>query len=262
LDLYADISRYYDSENVGLVEDFAAYEILAERFGQPVLDIGCGTGRITLHLAEQGIEVVGVDSSQSMLDRARANGGEAQQSALVKIEWVQGDMRDLDLKRQFGLAIFSFSGFMHLLEHSEQIKTLRQMAAHVRPGGGIAIDLANPIDIFRADDVDTLVMERVFIDAETGQTVMQQSLAGFNRITQIMSLTWVYDRIDPDGLIHRALVPQRVRYTLASEMRLLLQLTGFEQIEVYGDYDFNTYEEDSPRLFVVALRAGAGGSDS
>jgi 2-polyprenyl-3-methyl-5-hydroxy-6-metoxy-1,4-benzoquinol methylase len=255
LDLYSDISRYYDSENVGLIEDFPAYELLADRFGPPVLDIGCGTGRITLHLAEQGREVVGVDSSESMLIRARER-AQQQGGSAGQIEWITGDMREIDLTRQFGVAIFSFSGFMHLLEHAEQLKTLRRIAMHLRPGGGVAIDVANPLPIFRADNTNSLVVERLFIDAETGQTVMQQTLASFDRTTQLMSLTWVYDRIGDDGLVHRALVPQRVRYTLASEMRLLLQMAGFEQIEIYGDYEFNSYEEDSPRLFVVATKAG------
>jgi ubiquinone/menaquinone biosynthesis C-methylase UbiE len=255
MDLYSDISRYYDSENVGLIEDFPAYELLADRFGGPVLDVGCGTGRITLHLAEQGLDMVGVDSSESMLARARERA--AQQGGTgAQIEWVSGDMREIDLKREFGLAIFSFSGFMHLLEHAEQIKTLRRIAMHLQPGGGVAIDVANPVPIFRADNTNSLVVERLFIDAETGQTVMQQTLASFDAISQIMSLTWVYDRIGEDGLVHRALVPQRVRYSLSSEMRLLLQMAGFEQIELYGDYEFNAYEEDSPRLFVVATKAG------
>lgn len=255
MDFYAEVARYYDSENVGLIEDFGAYELLAERFGQPVLDVGCGTGRITLQLAEQGFEVMGLDVSEKMLERAKEHatkrGGNAS-----KVEWVHGDMREVELGRKFGLAMFSFSGFMHLLEHSEQLRTLKRIFKHLKAGGGVAIDIANPIDIFRVDDVKSLVIERLFVDAETGHSVMQNSLAGFDRVSQIMSLTWVYDRIDDEGLVHRALVPQRVRYTLASEMRLLLQMAGFEQIEVYGDYDFNPYYEDSPRLFVVATKPG------
>jgi SAM-dependent methyltransferase len=256
MDFYDEISRYYDSENVGLVEDLAAYDLLLERFGGPVLDVGTGTGRVALHLAAQDIRILGVDPSSSMLERARANAEQRGEQA-AGVEWMPGDIRDLALAERFGLAIFAFSGFMHLLEHGEQIKALRRIAAHLRPGGGVVIDLANPIDIFRADDVDTLVVERMFIDAETGQTVMQQSLAAFDRISQIMSLTWVYDRIGADGLVHRTLLPQRVRYTLAVEMRLLLQLAGFDQIEVYGDYAFEAYTEDSPRLFVVATKAAS-----
>ncbi len=251
-DFYAELARYYDSENAGLVEDLTAYDVLASRFGGPVLDVGCGTGRVALHLARAGYRLVGIDTSPSMLERARAHAAEQRNAA--DIEWVQADVRDLEHRERFGLAIFAFSGFMHLLEHSDQLRALRRIAAHLKPGGGAAIDIANPISIFRADDVDSLVVERLFVDAETGHTVMQQSLASFDRVSQIMSLTWVYDRIDPDGLLHRTLMPQRVRYTLAPEMRLLLQMAGLQQVETYGDYEFNSYEEASPRLLAVATR--------
>lgn len=255
MDLYTEISRYYDSENMSLIEDFSAYELLVERFGGPVLDVGCGTGRITLHLAGQGVEIVGLDSSQSMLDKARVHEQDRKQS----VKWVLGDMREVELDQKFGLAIFSFSGFMHLLEHSDQIKTLQRIAHHLKAGGGIALDLASPIETFRADDSDSMIVERIFIDADTGDTVIQQSLATMDRVRQTMSLTWIYDRMGKDGQVYRSLVPQLVRYTFASEMRLLLQLAGFEQIEIYGDYEFNTYSEDSPRLFAVATKpSGAG----
>ncbi len=252
-DLYSDMARYYDSENEGLVEDLAAYDVLVGRFGGPVLDVGCGTGRVALHLARRGLDVVGLDSSAAMLQRARANAAEAGEAGR-RVVWLECDIRDLTYPDRFGLAIFAFSGFMHLLEHSEQIRALERIAAHLKTEGGVAIDIANPIEIFRAEDSSSLVVERLFVDAETGHTVMQQSLASFDRISQIMNLTWVYDRISPDGLVHRALIPQRVRYSFASEMCLLLQRVGLDQVEVYGDYNFNTYEEESPRLFVVATR--------
>ncbi len=253
-DLYGDIARYYDSENVGLVEDLAAYDVLVGRFGGPVLDVGCGTGRIALHLATHGQMVVGVDASAAMLERAREHAHSAGEAGR-RVEWVESDIRELDRPQRFGLAIFAFSGFMHLLEHSEQLKALDRIAAHVRPGGGVALDLANPIEPFRAEDIASLVVERLFIDNTTGDTVIQQSLATLDRISQVMSLTWFYDRIAADGLVHRSMMPQRVRYTFASELVLLLQRTGFEQAEIYGDYDFNSYKEDSPRLFAVATRS-------
>jgi 2-polyprenyl-3-methyl-5-hydroxy-6-metoxy-1,4-benzoquinol methylase len=252
-DLYTDMARYYDSENAGLVEDLAAYDVLAGRFGGPVLDVGCGTGRVGLHMATRGLEVVGIDASAAMLDRARAHAADAGEAGR-RVEWAECDVRDLSRPDRFGLAVFAFSGFMHLLEHSEQVKALERISAHLKPGGGLVIDLANPIEVFRAEDSPSLVVERLFTDAETGHTVMQQSLASFDRISQVMSVTWVYDRISPDGLVHRALMPQRVRYTFASEMSLLLQHVGLGQVEVYGDYNFNEYEEESPRLFVVATR--------
>ena len=110
--------------------------------------------------------------------------------------------------------------------------------------------------MFGADDTPNVVLERTFDDPETGEPVMQQSVASVNRATQIMTVTWLYDRISADGSINRHVVPLTLRYTLAAEMRLLLRLAGLDQTEMCGDYDFSPYDEDSPRLLVIATRSG------
>jgi SAM-dependent methyltransferase len=250
-DPYTALARYYDTETAGYDVDLPAYSRLAERFGGPMLDVGCGTGRVTFVLAQQGIAATGVDTSRPMLDRARVRQTHIKSA---QVHWHQADVTELALDDKFGLAIFAYNGFMHLLEQEQQIAALEKLAMHLKPGGGLAIDIANPIEMFQVEDTPSLVFERQFTDPETEQVVMQQSLATVDRATQIMNLTWVYDRIGPNGIVHRDLVPLQLRYTMASEMRLLLQRAGFSGIELCGDYDFSPYEEESPRLFVIATQ--------
>lgn len=254
-DPYAALVRYYDAETAGYSDDIPVYAMLAERFGGPLLDVGCGTGRVAFALARKDITVTGIDTSRPMLDRAQARAAREGIDP-AQIEWRLADITELALDEQFGLAVFAYNGFMHLLEQERQTAALRQLAVHLRTGGGLAIDIANPVEMFRVEDTPGLVLERLFTDPQTGQTVMQQSLASVNRATQVMSLTWIYDRIGPNGAVFRDLIPLQVRYTMAAEMRLLLAQAGFSDIELYGDYDFSPYEEDSPRLFVIASRAG------
>ena len=254
-DPYAALVRYYDAETADYSIDLPAYAMLVERFGGPLLDVGCGTGRIAFALARQGIPVTGIDASQPMLDRAQARAGREGVGS-NQIQWRQADITEMALDERFGLAVFAYNGFMHLLEQDRQVAALKHLALHLKAGGGLAIDIANPVEMFRVEDTPGLVLERMFADPETGQAVMQQSLASVNRATQVMSLTWIYDRIGPDGAVFRDLVPLHLRYTMASEIRLLLGQTGFSDIELCGDYDFSPYEEDSPRLFVIATRAG------
>jgi trans-aconitate methyltransferase len=253
-DPYAKLARYYDDENADLIEDLPAYLALAERFGGPVLDVGCGTGRVSFYLAGNGLRVVGIDSSEEMLQRAQERAGQ-HASASSRITWQRADVRQMAPGERFGLAIYAYNGFMHLIEQSQQIAALERMAAHLEPGGGLAIDIPNPVSMFLSDDVPGLVLERTFTDGQSGQVVMQQSLARVDRATQVMSVTWVYDRIGPDGLVHRDVIPLRLRYTMGAEMRLLLERAGLRGVELYGNYDFSPYGEDSARLFVVATRA-------
>ncbi len=250
-DPYDLIERYYDAENAGLTDDFPVYDRLVERFGRPVLDVGCGTGRVALYLARQGVRVVGIDLSAAMLKRAR------ERAVLNKLDpslvaWHQADARSLRLDERFRLAIVTYNTFMHFVNQEEQIAVLEHIAAHLSPGGGLAVDLPNPVEMFCADDTAALVLERTFADPQTGHLVMQQSVAHLDRAAQIVDVTWVYDRVAPDGQIARTVVPLRMRYTMASEMRLLLARAGFGAVELYGDYDFNPYDEDSPRLLAIA----------
>jgi ubiquinone/menaquinone biosynthesis C-methylase UbiE len=219
-----------------------------------VLEVGCGTGRVTFFLAGQGVSVTGVDPSAGMLSRARKRAS-AEQSA-QRITWVQAGAADFDAGGPFRLAILPYGTLAHLTGQDEQIAALGHIARHLAPGGGLAVDLNNPLIHLRGDDVPALLVERFFDDPETGERVMQQSLTEVDRVTQIMTVTWVYDRLDAEGRVRRRVVPMRMRLILAAELRLMLAQAGFSGVEFYGGYAFSPYEADSPRLFAVATRAG------
>lgn len=252
-DPYARLARYYDAETAQFTEDLPAYLELVERFGGPVLDVGCGTGRVAVYLARHGYRVVGIDISEAMLAHARER-GEREGIPSSLLTWLKADVTSLAIQERFGLAVFAYHGFMHLTSQSQQIAALERISAHLVGGGGLAIALPNPVEMFRAEDTPALVLERTFTDPQTGQPVMQFSLASVDRATQIMNLTWIYDRIGPDGVVQRDLVPLTMRYTMASEMILLLERAGLQRVELCGDYDFSPYEEASPHLFAIAER--------
>ena len=254
-DGYALLARYYDAENTGLVEDLAAYEALVERFGGPVLDVGCGTGRVTFHLARRGVCIVGIDSSAAMLGHARAR-LERQPRLEGSVKLHHDDVRRLALNERFNLAIFTYNGFMHLTRRQDQVEALTRIRDHLTEQGAVVLDLPNPVEIFSAPDAPGLVLERVFVDQETGGQVMQQSFARLDRAAQLMDVTWVYDRVEPDGSLRRLMVPLTLRYTFAPEMELLLEKVGLKLVDLHGDYAFNPYDQDSPRMLVIAAQAG------
>src|SRR5574341_1639301 len=109
-DPYQVLVRYYDAETIGTLDDLPAYEQLVKRFGGPVLDVGCGTGRVGFALAHQGVRVVGVDTSEPMLTRARER-ARREQAASPRMEFHQADITTLSLEERFGLAIFAYNGF-------------------------------------------------------------------------------------------------------------------------------------------------------
>jgi len=112
----------------------------AQRGGGRVLDLGCGTGRLTILIARAGIEIIGADLSPTMLDTARAKAA----ARGVKVRFVQADMRSFDLGVQFRVILIAGNSLLHLLTSEELIQCLRTVRRHLGPGGRLVFDVSNP----------------------------------------------------------------------------------------------------------------------
>lgn len=248
---YATIARLYDSEHHDKTEDLLFYTELAETYGDPVLIVGSGTGRVALHLAQEGCMVQGVEVEGAMLERARRK-----LSSLPHLQkqvtFHQGDALKLALDGQFGLVIIPYNTLMHFHSPAAHLGLLKRIRQWTRQGGALVIDLPNAGEAFAGGDTEGLTLERTFVEQETGHLVMQQSMSQLDRAEQLMSVTWVYDEIGEDGVVRRTVAPMVIRYFFLAEMRLLLNAAGFELDEAYGDFDMIPFEDGAPRMIVLA----------
>src|SRR5260370_2950662 len=112
------IADYYDESPVvsGRLQDVAFYRDATREFGDPVLELGCGTGRITMALAEAGKRVTGLDLSERMLERAEKKRAAVRVGARERVHLVQADMARFDLGEKFPLVIIPFRPFQPPLE--------------------------------------------------------------------------------------------------------------------------------------------------
>src|SRR5438552_13382517 len=129
------IADYYDESPVVSKrrEDVAFYRHAARDFGDPILELGCGTGRITMTLAEDGKRITGLDLSERMLERAVTKRAALRVEARERVHLVQGDMARFDLGETFRLVIIPFRPFQHLLEvrqQTEDRKSTRLNSSH------------------------------------------------------------------------------------------------------------------------------------
>jgi len=136
---YDELAELYDELHPGQPGDLEFYQSLAAACDPPVLELGCGTGRVTIPLARSGVPIVGLDASMAMLTVARRKG-----LGVENIEWVEGDMRDFELGRRFGLIIIPYGSFQHLLSVEDQQAALAGCHRHLLPGGRLAFNIFNP----------------------------------------------------------------------------------------------------------------------
>ena len=248
---YSTVARYYDAENRDKTDDLAMYSRLAAACQGEILDVGCGTGRVLIHLAQEGHRVCGIDNDSRMLERL-ARKLAASPPLRDKIGYVHADVLRHDFPRGFGLILLTYNALMHFREQAEQIALLGRLRGWLADDGALVIDLPNAGPVFASEDKDALTLERVFIDDESGNMIMLQSVSALDRAAQLLHIDWIYDEIDGDGAVKRLLAPHTLRYFFLPELRLLLERCGFTLEKVYGDTEDGDYAADSERMIVHA----------
>ncbi len=251
---YETIARFYDAENAEMVDDLALYSLLAEDTGGPVLDVGCGTGRVMLHLAQEGLQVVGVEHSDAMLARGRRK-LEIMSDLKPLVTFVQGDALKAELPCSFKLILVPYNTFMHFSEQAEQLAALRHFRSLLDDDGLLVLDLPNAGEVYGTQDDGAIVLERSFTEPESGHVVMQQSVSALYRVAQQLAITWIYDEIGADGGVRRTLAPLLLRYVFPGEMDLLLAASDLRRVQTYGDYTGEPFADGCPRMIVLAKPA-------
>lgn len=248
--MYARLAHYYDLENAGFTEDLGFWLELAEAHGDPVLELGCGTGRVLLYLARRGHAVSGVDNSPEMLARLRQKLEAAQRLLPTPPQLVEADLSNFAVTQPHALALMPFNTFMHLLTLEAQTTALTHIRRHLSAGAPLVLDVINPAAAYAAAE-QGLTLERSFEDGE--RTVQQFSQLNLERAAQLARVTWLYDSVGPAGDVRRLVVPLTLRYIFPAELRLLLEKCGFALIHLWGDYDRSPLTDSSPRLIGCAL---------
>lgn len=250
---YETVARYYDAENAHKTEDLPFFSDLAAEADGPILDVGSGTGRVVLHLAQEGHRVYGMEPSAAMLARAETK------LAVVpdldaRVSMAETDLMSYTPPEQFALITVSYHAFMHLRSVDEQLAALARFREWLLPEGRLVVDLPEAGSLFASPDDGAMVLERTFMEPETGHMVMQQSVSDLDRAEQLMFITWIYDEIAGDGTVRRLVAPLTMHYYFPAEMALLLRQAGLQLESFYGDYEFGPFEDGSPRMIVVAGR--------
>jgi SAM-dependent methyltransferase len=232
--------------------DVPLYLDLARSEGGRVLEVACGSGRLTVPLVQAGQRVVGVDVSPHMLAIARGK----LDGASVALE--QADMRTFDVLEHgpFDLAIVAVKSFAYLLEPADQLATLERIAAHLRPEGVLAIDLMHPRPEWIAAPAGSMRDDLLAYSTAHGFTLSRvESVVSTDLSRQIRVIRSAYEAIDDHGaVVAKRFVEWPYRWIHRFEAEHLLARAGFDVEAVYGGYAREAFTADSATMLILARK--------
>jgi SAM-dependent methyltransferase len=244
----ADVDRLGDEVR----ESIAFYVGLARQAadaGQTVLELGCGTGRVTIPIAQAGAEVTGLDNAPAMLDVARRKATDAGNP-----RWVLDDMASFQLEQRFGLVIIPFRSFLLLLTTEAQRACLTRIREHLLEGGRLALDVFNPSILAIAGWLGNQGerWQRSTLAKDRELWFSRRYLQGAQELDETRAEVRLNDA---GAVIQRVERNLRLRWVWRYEMEHLLALCGFEVEALYGSFDGRPFGEDSHEMIWVARRA-------
>ncbi len=252
MNAYDVFARFYDLDTADCDDDLTFWIQLARRTGGPVLEIGCGTGRVALPLAKAGLPVVGVDVSPAMLAVAREKIAAAGLSR--RVELVRANALDLKLERRFPLAFVALNSFGHFAEPGEPERALAMMREHLEPGGLIALDLTNPTPGAFGEGHGVVIHEYTRAGPRPDWQTVKLRSQWQDDLAQRIDVSCIYDEISPTGEVRRTLAAFVLRYFYPNELRLLFEQAGLALEAMYGSYDLDALTDESDRLIVVGRK--------
>lgn len=226
-------------------DDFPFWERLAQRTGGPILELGCGAGRLLPSFAATG-NVLGVDRDRAMVLRARKSTGLHPNSITI----IQADLLALPLKASFNLIVMACN-LLGQLPDGEAVQCLSGIASRLGARGWFAAELPSPRDTAipasaRSNPIAT------FLEPETQHPV--QVFAHQTLQEEHLEVWWHYDELFPDGRVVRHERSERFTLRGPERMASLLRNAGFSQIEFFGDYLGSPLRAHSPAYLVTASR--------
>ncbi len=254
-------ARFYDGDYRDYRDDIALVLKTARAAGRSALELGCGTGRVLLPLAEDGFQVIGLDTSAALLAIARRKleehgyAAEAVADRSSKVSLVQADMTNFELaEREIDFAFVVSNTLMHVTTQAEQLKALQCAQRHLRVGGLLLIDLFNP-DVAYLEAISGIQeLADWWEDGESGATVLKWSTRHVDAERQLQETVFIYEEVFPDGRNAQTRLSFPLRFWWPDEGAMLLEQAGFAVDEVCGDFDGSPHRTDSKRLIFVARK--------
>lgn len=236
----------YDAHHKLYQEDIPFWLGLAAEAGDPILELGCGTGRVSLPLAHAGYTVYALDRDATMLTWLQS---QTPPELPGSLHLMQADFTRLPFSQPFPLIIMPCNT-CSMLTQTQREEMLKQVASHLLPGGIFAASLPNP-DVLRRQPLRAAAeIEETFLHPVDGNPVQVSS--EWRRLKAELIITWHYDHLLPDGRVNR--FSTQVQYSLQSASEYVTEIldAGLHLVNLYGDFEHHEYSPQAEHLILIA----------
>ncbi len=236
--------RHYDSkmESRKRFKDIPFYINKVKQYGEPILELVCGTGRVTIPIAKEGFSITGLDLLNSMLKEAKRKSIDHG----VEIEWIEGDMSKFKLNKKFKLILMPGCAFNGLLDLENVEKCLNCVKKHLEPNSGFIFDAFNPNLNILVRDPSKIYPNAKYQDPDGSGLVIVTESTRYDKASQILITTLSYSiagKTISNELILKIFFPQ--------ELDALLKYNGFKIKAKYGNFDLTPFTSDSRRQIFI-----------
>jgi len=235
---------HYDAFNAPVHDDFKFYLAQAKKARGPVLELACGTGRLTIPLKKAGVDITGLDYSIPMLERA----AEKAAGAGVKIRFLRGDARKFDLGKKFKLIFMAFHSAQHLGGRGDIEGLFASVARHLAPGGSFVLDVFNPEPHCLVRDPEEMLPVAYYKDPAGNGKILVNETYSYDKAEQVSRITWHYRSEKTGKTVKKSL---NLRCFYPEELLALAHYNGFFAAARYGDFKGRPFSGASKEQILV-----------
>ncbi|HEY5885720.1 MAG TPA: class I SAM-dependent methyltransferase [Pyrinomonadaceae bacterium] len=243
--LYSDARRYdliFGAYASGKFLKFYHQQIA--RYGEPVLELACGSGRLTVPLAQAGFNITGLDISEEMLQAGRLKAFKGR----VKVRFIQGDIRTFDVGEKFKFIFIPSQSLSHLNSRTEIEECLSCVRKHLAEDGRFLAEIFNPSLKILARDFDRLYCVGEFYDPNQGRRVLITEQMLYETAIQVNQIRWF---LRSEGSDEAQVLSFKMRHFFPEEIDALLWYNGFQIERKYGNYDEEEFCNSAPKQLIV-----------
>jgi len=238
---------HYDLEYADYDDDVPWYVDLARRAGGPVLELGCGTGRLTLPMAQAGATVHGVDASADMLTGLEAKLRGQPDAVRWRVRHERRDFRTIEGPARYPLVLLPFNTIHHCRDTADVKDVFGAIRRVLLPGGTFAMDCYLPWPELYARDPDQRYGERTWIDSRSGVPIDSWEQSSWDPVAQIHHVTYVY--VPRGGQPHEVHLNLRMFYP--QELRAAIAEAGWTIRHEAGDFRGKPLAPDATKLVLL-----------